>query len=65
MNPVLYLIQLKSGDIDLWVKGHTVSDGVGTKVQVFGTNPNPFWYSLLSSNRGLHKVKNLRSWHPL
>ena len=42
MNPALHFIQLKTGDIDLWVKGHTVSDGVGTKVQVFGTNSNPF-----------------------
>ena len=32
MNPILHLIQLKSGDIDLWVKGHTVSDAAAAKL---------------------------------
>ena len=31
MNPILHLIQLKSGDIDLWDKGHTVSDAAAAK----------------------------------
>ena len=31
MNPVLHLIQLKSEDIDLWVKRHTISDAAAAK----------------------------------
>ena len=32
MNPILHLIQLKSGDSDLCVKGHTVRDAAAAKL---------------------------------
>ena len=35
MNPILHLIQLKSGDIDLWDKGHTVSDAAAARSWVW------------------------------